>query len=270
MRMISDPPHVAGARAFITGLASEGRHHFTSQEAQSALGVSPAAAKLALNRLSKQGLVASPARGFYVIVPPEYRRLGCLPADQFIPALMERLGQRYYAGLLSAAQYHGAAHHRPQAFQVALPRSRRPIGCGTVRVQFFARARIADVPMQSRNTPRGTIVVSTVEATAVDLVGYAHRVGGLDQVATLLAELAEQVDPALLATAAATAPVSWAQRLGYVLEVIGAADRTGPLKAYVAKTARDLTPLLPGAPRAAAHRAPDWKLLVNATVEAET
>lgn len=267
--MIPELRRVTSARAFITGLASGGRYDFSSREAQSALGVSPAAAKLALNRLSRQGLIASPARGFYVIVPPEYRRLGCLPAEQFVPALMERLGLRYYAGLLSAAQYHGAAHHRPQVFQVALARRRRPIVCGAVRVSFFTRRRLADIPVQSVNTPRGTLLVSTVEATAVDLVGYVHRAGGLDQVATLLSELAEKIDPVLLATAAATAPVSWAQRLGYLLDLVGAADRTGPLRAYVAETARDLTPLLPGAPRAAAQRAPDWKLLVNATVEAE-
>jgi len=232
--------------------------------------VSPAAARLALNRLSRQGLVASAARGFYLIVPPEYRRLGCLPAEQFIPALMEHLDLRYYAGLLSAAQYHGAAHHRPQAFQVVLARARRPLRCGTVHVQFFKRAHLADVPVQSRNTPRGTILVSTVEATTVDLVGYAQRVGGLDQVATVLAELAEQIDGDRLAAAAASAPVPWAQRLGYLLELLGGGvSRTGPLKAYVQKAARDATPLVPGAPRKTARRVPDWKLLVNATVEAE-
>jgi len=98
---------------YISGLAASGRYHFVSHEVQSALGVSAAGAKLALNRLAKQKLIASPARGFYVIVPPEYQSLGCLPADQFIPAIMERLHLPYYAGLLSAAQYHGAAHQRP-------------------------------------------------------------------------------------------------------------------------------------------------------------
>jgi len=63
----------------------------TSLEARIALSVTPAAAKLALNRLAKQGLVESPARGFYVVVPPEYRSRGSLPADQFIPALMKQL-----------------------------------------------------------------------------------------------------------------------------------------------------------------------------------
>ena len=31
-------------------------------------------------------------RGFCVIVPPEYRRLGCLPPEQFVLQLMEHHG----------------------------------------------------------------------------------------------------------------------------------------------------------------------------------
>jgi len=258
------------ARHFIAQLAAEGQYHFTAGKIRMALGVSPAAAMLALYRLAKQGLVASPARGFYVIVPPEYRRLGCLPADQFIPALMEHLKLPYYAGLLSAAQYHGAAHHRPQVFQVVLPRNRRPIECGSVRVSFIARKRITDVPVQSFNTPRGTIQVSTVEATAVDLVGYAHHVGGLDQVATILSELTEHIDPQRLVAAAQTAPMPWAQRLGYLLQHVGAAEKATPLKTYVQEKARDMAPLLPAVPHEDAPRANDWKLYINTKVETET
>ena len=257
------------ARSLIASLAASGRYHFSADEARASLGGSAAATKLALNRLAKQGLVASPARGFYVIVPPEYQRLGCLPADQFIPALMDRQGLRYYGGLLSAAQYHGAAHHRPQEFQVALERTRRPISCGSVKVSFFARKRIADVPVRSFNTPRGTILISTVEATAVDLVGYADHAGGLDQVATILSELSEQIDPQLLLAAAKTAPLPWSQRLGYLLELVDAGDKAAALKTYVGEHARDATPLLPAAPRSDADRSPDWKVYVNAAVEAE-
>ncbi|HLG90349.1 MAG TPA: type IV toxin-antitoxin system AbiEi family antitoxin [Alphaproteobacteria bacterium] len=258
------------ARDYIDGLAARGQHHFTAREMGQALDISAAAAKLALLRLAKQGEVASPARGFYVIVPPEYRQLGCLPADQFIPALMKHHGLAYYAGLLSAAQYHGAAHHRPQEFQVVVPKNRRSIMCGAVRIAFIARKRIADVPVQKVNTPRGTVRVSSVEATAVDLVGYEGRAGGLDQVATVLAELAEQIDPERLVAAAKTAPVPWAQRLGYLLEHVGAAKRAEPLKAYVRIAARDMTPLLPSASRAKARQERAWRLYVNAEVEAET
>jgi predicted transcriptional regulator of viral defense system len=125
------------------------------------------------------------------------------------------------------------------------------------------------VPVRSFNTPRGTILVSTVEATAVDLVGYAHHAGGLDQVATLLSELAERIEPQLLAAAVQTAPIAWAQRLGYLLDLVGAAEKADALKKYVRENARDATPLSPASPHENAPRAADWKVLVNATVEAE-
>ena len=54
---------------------------------------------------------------------------------------MMGLDLSYYAGLLSAAQFHGAAHQRPQEFQVFLAKNRRSIQCGTVRVAFLARKR---------------------------------------------------------------------------------------------------------------------------------
>ncbi|RWJ32029.1 type IV toxin-antitoxin system AbiEi family antitoxin [Mesorhizobium sp.] len=257
------------ARDYISRLAASGHYHFSSAEAQAALGVSADAAKLALNRLAKQGLIASPARSFYVIVPPEYSSLGCLPADQFIPALMKRLGQSYYMGLLSAAQYHGAAHHRPQESQVMVAKSRRPIVCGTVRVAFVVRKDIAQIPVQSFNTPRGTVLVSTPEATAVDLVGYYNHVGGLDHVATILGELADNLDAGKLVAAVQAAPVPWAQRLGYLLERVEAGERAQALKAYVRKHARQATALLPTVNAKDAERDEGWKLDINADVEAE-
>jgi len=59
----------------------------------------------------------------------------------------------------------------------------------------MGRKRLTDVPVQPFNSPRGTLLVSTPEATAIDLVGYAAHAGGLNQVATVLSELAERMDP---------------------------------------------------------------------------
>ena len=255
------------ARDVIADLAARGRYHFTSAELRSALRVSDGAARQALGRLAARGEIASPARGFYVIVPPEYRRLGCLPADQFIPALMEHRNARYYVGLLSAAQYHGAAHHRPQEFQVVLERNSPAISCGSGKVTFVARRSMRAVPVQGFNNPRGTVRVSTVEGTAVDLVGYMHRVGGLDQVASLLAELGEDLDPNRLVEASKSASIRWAQRLGYLLEHVGAGDKTALLKEHVRRTVRNFTKLLPAADANGAQRSSDWRLYVNAEIE---
>lgn len=257
------------ASTFVTELAARGRHNFTSAEAGHALGSSKDATKLALNRLIKQGAVASPGRGFYVIVPPEYRALGSLPADQFIPALMTHYGQPYYAGLLTAAQYHGAAHHRPQEFQVVTAPARRPIEVGSVRVAFFLRKNITEIATQELNTPRGTLRVSSPEATALDLVGYQERIGGLEQVATVLADLTDEIDSDKLAAAAKTSPITWAQRLGYLLERVEGHDKAKSLKAYVGNHARDVTRLLPSATTEAFERNDDWKLDVNVSVEPE-
>lgn len=266
MNLASEHPRV---RQYISDLAARGRYDFSPREVQSALGVSADAIKLALNRLAKQKLVASPTRGFWVVVPPEYRSLGCLPADQFIPALMKRGEQAYYVGLLSAAQYYGAAHQRPQAFSVVLAKNRPPIHCGMVRVDFVARKRVAEVPVQSFNTPRGMLQVSSPEATALDLVGYADHAGGLNQVATVLSELAEKLDAEKLAEAARTAPIPWAQRLGFLLDHLGFGAKAEALKAYVRTHARVSALLLPKAPRARARRNKDWRLFVNGRVEAE-
>jgi predicted transcriptional regulator of viral defense system len=258
------------SRDLLDGLMASGRYTFTSGEAKDALKSSGDATRRALARLAKQGLIASPARGFYVVIPPEYRSLGCLPADQFIPALLSDRGQSYYVGLLSAAQYHGAAHHRPQEFQVMVGKARRQIECGKVRVAFFVKARIEATATQKFNTQRGEIYVSTPEETALDLVGYQENSGGLDNVATILSELADKLEPQKLASAAASSPRPWAQRLGYLLTYLGHAPQASALKELIKKEASQVVALLPGHSLNGANRDHDWRLNINTTIEADT
>ena len=252
---------------FVEGIASRGRYHFTTEEARKALGVSYVAARAAIQRLRRKGGVAMPYRGFNVVVPPEYRRLGCLPADQFIPQLMGHLGLHYYVGLLSAAEIHGAAHQRPQVFQVVVAANRPHIRCGEVRVQFVARRNAGEIPTVTKNTPRGYARVASTEATAFDLVGYAQHCGGLSNVSTVLLELAESLKPEEIVRIAPLSPVPWAQRLGYLLETAGATAVTEPLAKHVARVAREYIPLNPKRGQRSRERSNRWKLIVNDTVE---
>ena len=143
------------------------------------------------------------------------------------PALMERRNARDYVGFLSAAQYHGTAHHRAQELQVVLEVNRPAIACGSVRVAFVARRNLGAVPVESFNNPRRTVLVSTVEATAVDLVGYMRRAGGVDRVAGILSELGEDMDPERLVEASRTAPIVWAWMAYEVSWVPGLARPSG-------------------------------------------
>src|SRR5262245_7665314 len=121
---------MATVKRYLQDLQSRGRYCFSTEEAARAVGGSITAVRAALRRLKSKGEIADPHRGFHVIVPPEYRQLGCLPADEFVPQLMAHVSEPYYVALLSAAAYHGAAHQKPQVLQVMVPRRRRPIVCG--------------------------------------------------------------------------------------------------------------------------------------------
>ncbi len=253
--------------SFVESLASRGHYAFTTEDAVAAVGVSAVAVRAAIRRLQEKGAVATPFRGFYVIVPPEYRALGCLPADQFIPNLMGHLELDYYAGVLTAARLHGAAHQAPMVFQVVVASNRPAIRCGSVRVKFIARRNVGEIPTLSMNTLRGVLRVSTPEATAYDLVGYPHHAGGLSNVATILAEMAERLDPAVLVREAAHSPLPWAQRLGYLLERGGFAELAQPLATHVAQRAAEYVPLRPRRTIAVKPRDARWLVVVNEAVE---
>lgn len=258
------------ATELINDLAAHGRYWFTTTEAGLRMGGTPVATRAALRRLKKKSRIAAPYRGFHVIVPPEYRVLGCLPPEQLVPELMEHLGVSYYAGLLSAAQFHGAAHHKPQQFQVVTAVNRPRLRCGRVEVVFIARRNIGEIPRVQLNTRLGKIEVSSPEATALDLVGYVGSCGGLDNVATVLSELAETLNPVELANLAArTSPTPWAQRLGYLLDLVGATELTGPLAELVAQAATHSTPLSPEVSMRGVPRHPRWRVGVNVAVEAD-
>ncbi|MFZ4578131.1 MAG: type IV toxin-antitoxin system AbiEi family antitoxin [Myxococcota bacterium] len=258
------------ARDYIEDLASNGRHHFTAADALAAITGRPSAVRAQLRRLRHQGQIADPTRSFYVIVPPEYRRLGCLPAEQFIDQLMRFWGEPYYVGLLSAAERHGAAHQRPQACQVMVRKNREPVVCGQVRVEFIARGDLEAMPVVRVNTPRGVLCYATPEVTALELVGYPKHAGGLNNVATVLSELAEEMEPGKLLEAALLSPVGWSQRLGYLLELSARADLAGAIAPFVQENARSYTPLRRASRTAGARRNPAWKVIINAELEPDT
>jgi predicted transcriptional regulator of viral defense system len=208
---------------FLTDLTAKGYCCFTYPQVKEALAVSDIAVRAALRRLKQKGELAHPLSGFYVIVPPEYRILGCRPAEHFIHELMEFIDAPYYVGLLSAAQYHGAAHHRPQQFQVITTQKRRPITCGRIKIVFITKKNAEQTLTQNFNTSQGSIAVSTPEATAIDMVSYPNRCGGLDNVLTVLTDLVKKMDADKLQKLASTAEeITWVQRLGFLLDLIKA------------------------------------------------
>lgn len=248
---------------YIDSLLAQGSYCFSGREAALALGSGKEATRAALRRLRHKGEIAMPFRGFYVILPPEYRQMGCLPASQFIPALMDYLKEPYYTGLLSAGEFYGAAHQKPQTFQVITEHSRSSISCGSVRVDFIKRNNAALMPTRDFKTQRGYLKVSTPEVIAYDVVGYPHHSGGLDNAATVLAELAEVLDAEKLVAIAGLSPIAWIQRLGYLFELVDESKLADVLAAFVANRKPVPAVLSPSRSCCGIRQNRRWRLYLN-------
>lgn len=251
-------------------LLSHGRHWVTSAEAAGLLGIPAEHVSPTLARWRQRGQLFSPTKGAYVPIPPEYRSWGAVPAANFIDPLMSQLGHPYYVALLSAAELLGAAHQRPQVFQVVTTARLRDRSFGRVRISFVTIGDMAARPSMTRNTPTGTIRVSTPEVTLLDLVSMPNRAGGLSNVATVVGELLEDgaLDFGALAAVAEHYPAAIAQRTGWLLDwlagELGSTVRLDELH-HVASQRTAPTPLVPGVSGGVLDDL--WNVLVNTSIE---
>jgi predicted transcriptional regulator of viral defense system len=261
----------AGMQLWIDGLQARGRYTFTRSEAAAGYGRADAGLTNALGRLARKRRIVSPRRGFYVIVPVEFSIPGSPPADWFIDDLMRYVGHPYYVGILTAAAHHGAAHQQPQQFQVVSDVPFRPVKVGRVRIEFVKKAGVERCPVVRLNTSTGTMAVGTPELTAMDLVRYVSHAGHLNNVATVLSELGDKIDPArLLEVVELTAvEVSVVQRLGYLLDKVGRCDVGASLAAWIEARAPRSVALQVGLPASGAPTDERWRVRVNTEVESD-
>jgi predicted transcriptional regulator of viral defense system len=255
---------------YLERLQASGRYTLTRPEVRREWKGSAEALQKSLRRLAVKRRIAVPRRGFYVIVPTEYRGVGAPPPTWFIDDLMRFLQCPYYVGLLSAAAIHGAGHQQPQEFQVVTGRQLRPVEVGRGRIRFFVNRRLHRTAVTDVKTETGSMRVSTPESTALDLLRYPESVGHLGDVAAVLADLAEAMKPSRLAAEArATGEVASTQRLGYLLDRVGAASLAEPLARLVREHRPWAVALRPDRPAQGKSRDTRWNVLVNADVDVE-
>lgn len=261
---------------YLKFLQANGRPYFTVEEALANLKVSYEALTSAVYRLKKKGEIISPLQGFFVIIPPEYQSMGCLPAEELMPMLMKHLDLDYYVCLLSAALYHGASHQKPQLFQVMINKQLKSIVCGKVKIEFIYKKNWDDIYTQNRIVKSGYLKIATPELTAMDLFLYPKRSGGLNHIATVLSELLEAVNiDELLKIISASQQKAWIQRLGYVLEKIDPIEiekrdeLVSAIKNYLVKQTISFVPLNPDFSKKGKNRNRDWMIIENTTIESD-
>ncbi len=217
----------------ISGLLSAGQVVFTSKDAEKALHIGQGAFLDAAERLQRRKHLLNPRRGFYVIVPPQFASWGAPPPPWYIDALMRHEHQAYYVGLLKAAELHGATHQAVMEFQVVAGKRLPKIHAGRNMIVFYYRKDMRAVAsgLEDHKTDTGTMKISTVELTALDLLRYPQAAGGIDNIATVLTDLGPKIDAAKLAALSQKAERPVAQRLGYLLGRFGHEERTEPMHA---------------------------------------
>jgi predicted transcriptional regulator of viral defense system len=107
------------AEDWVNHLLAKGKYAFALHQFRADFpGQSDTANKFALKRLVDKEQIISIHKGYYLIIPPQYRSKGILPPTLFLDAFMKELDRPYYLALLNAAAYHGASHQQPQEFFV--------------------------------------------------------------------------------------------------------------------------------------------------------
>jgi predicted transcriptional regulator of viral defense system len=225
----------------------------------------------ALHRLSVAGKAHSVWRGFYAIVLPDYGLSGDVPPVEYIDQLMAYLQTEYYIALLSAASYQGASHQSPQVFQVMCGKQMRPKSVGGSRLEFSYKGKMPRSGIEEKLVRGGAINVSSPALTALDLVGYSSRAGGINNVAAVLTELADSIDFGTLnADLLNNEPKATVQRLGHLLEVVIEEKQLADNLHDLCKQSGlkfNMTELVPG--HSFERRSIDrkWKVAVNYDVE---
>jgi predicted transcriptional regulator of viral defense system len=193
---------------------------FSWEELLTATGKSSAALKSELLRLSAKKAIINLRRGFYLIIPPRYANFGHLPIQLYADKLFRYLSRDYYVAFYTAAMFHGASHQKVQKEYVMTPPPRlMNIQNDSATIDFFNATHWPTQNLIDRKSDAGYFKLSSPALTAVDLLHYHQRLGGINRMLAVLEELSEEVTEGDMESLVKWYPhKSTLQRLGYILD----------------------------------------------------
>ncbi len=241
-------------------LLSEGVVSITSDAIAERAGTSIESVYTTTHRGTQDGLLFSPVRGLHVLVPPEYRSWGAVPADWFIDDMMVHLGASYYVAYLSAAARHGASHQAVQQFQVMTGHRVASRTVGRIKLKFYHTSDITSRAATLHNGPTGMLLVATPETCVLDLAERPDAGGGIATLLEVLGEL--DIDPQALADGAVHRTRASVRRAGWLLSRTHTGLNLDALERQAAAGVGRPTPLVAGQPLSG-QRDRRWGVDVN-------
>ncbi|WP_437397199.1 type IV toxin-antitoxin system AbiEi family antitoxin domain-containing protein [Flagellimonas lutimaris] len=207
---------------FIKNRLSLEEYSFSRDEYMAYSGKDANAIATDLAYLSEKGEIFALRKGFYLIIPPRYSKLGVLPLELYVNKLFEHLEKPYYIGLYSAAQIHGAAHQQVQTGYIITQSTRMlDIHKKNVTINFFLTSNWPKANIVQKKSDAGYFNVSDPLLTIVDLIYHQRKLGGINRILANIEELLEEVEPSEMDSLLQWYPhKSVLQRLGFLIDYI--------------------------------------------------
>lgn len=266
--MIITSKHTAD---YIKELRSNGRYAFTEDDLYQSVNKDTKNVRKDLDRQTAKGQIKSIRKGFYTIIPEEYRNMGELPVDFYIDDLMKFLQKKYYVGLYSAAMLHGAAHQQPQEYYIvsSTPKPRN-IKKGRLKINFSEKKKFPIYGIEEKKTSTGYLKVSNMELTFFDLIYYVKNLGGMNRVITILDELKEEIKISKFKEVLKNdIPNTVLQRAGYIMDqILDQAELSNIIEQKLAKANTRVTRLNPSGKKEG-FIDEKWKVDVNINIESD-
>lgn len=247
-------------------------YSFSTEELQAITHKEKEALTTDLSYLTRKGDIMPLRRGFYLIIPPRYSKQGKLPIQLYIENLFKNLNRPYYLGLYSAAKFHGASHQQIQRDYII---TKKPtlldIHKGNIDLRFFTTANWPEKNILIQKSDAGIFKISDPILTAVDLIHYQNKLGGLNRMFSVLEELMESVKYSQLSDLLAWYPhKSTLQRLAYFIDELEVDDELLPVITEYFKTVKYYPVLLnPSSKESAGAVTNHWKVDVNIKLESD-
>ena len=261
---------------WITQCLSKGKISFSLKEVKEEFANdSGITIKSGLNRLVQKEKVVSIFKGYYIIIPPQYSSKGIIPTAMFIDGLMKFLERKYYVALLNAAALHGASHQQPQEYFVV---TEYPVLRATnkkgLKINYISTRQLPPEKLtEKKKTETGYINISNPLLTAIDLISYEKKIGGLNRAATVINELLETVKRNDVSEELINyASVSSLQRLGFVLdEILNKKEIADRIFSRCKKAGKKfyLIPLKASGKKSQEVLSEKWKLMINTEIETD-
>jgi len=256
---------------YISDLKSNGKYSFRKEDLEGVLNKSLKNVNKDLERLKQKGEIYNVRRGFYIIIPDQYKNMGLLPVELFADDLMKFIGKNYYVGLYSAAMFHGAAHQQPQEFYIVNETPNiRNVKKDKLIINFSEKKNFPEYGVEEKKTDTGYLKISGRELTFLDLIYFEKPMGGFNRIISVLIELVEVMKIGLFRKALKNHfPSTVYQRAGYLLEhVIQENEFANVVKEHLSNKEFRNTLLNPSGKRVGLINQ-KWKVQINIQLESD-